>query len=308
VPVRTVAGAGPVDHLLPGLAWPVAADAPAVEDVRAALEGVDLVIVENLCSLPLHPAATASVAEALAGRAAVLHHHDLPWQRDRFAGLTGWPPDDPAWRHVTINDLSRAELAGRGIAATTIRNAFDLDQPLGSRTAGRAEAGFDDQEPVVVHPVRGVARKNVPAAVALAGRLGAAYWLTGPAEEDYGPELARILATAPGRVVHRSPTSIADAYAAADAVVFPSTWEGFGNPLVEAAIHRRPLAVHLYPVAGELRRLGFRWFTADDPAPLAAFLAEPDPSLHDHNLDVVRRHFSLDRLRGDLTRLLADLL
>ncbi len=47
------------------------------------------------------------------GRPAVLRHHDLPWQREQFAHL-GPPPDDPRWRHVTINELSRRELADLG--------------------------------------------------------------------------------------------------------------------------------------------------------------------------------------------------
>jgi glycosyltransferase involved in cell wall biosynthesis len=291
--VVTVAGAGEVDRLVPGLAWPVVAPPPTVEEVRAALDDVDVVVVENLCSLPLNPGATAVVVEALRGRPAVLHHHDLPWQRERFAHVEGWPADDPAWRHVTINDVSRDDLAARGIDAVTIRNAFDVDEPPGDRDATRDALGVEGR--LLLHPVRAIERKDVPAALRLAEGLGATYWLTGPAEEGY--DLDAVLATARCPVLHRpAPTTMADAYAAADAVAFPSRWEGFGNPLVESAIHRRPLAVHRYPVAEELARLGFEWFPSDDPAPLAAFLDAPDEGLLDRNRALAEEHFGRNRI------------
>ncbi len=50
----TVAGEGPVDHRLPGLAIG-AEDPPSPAELTAALERADLVVVENLCSLPLNP-------------------------------------------------------------------------------------------------------------------------------------------------------------------------------------------------------------------------------------------------------------
>lgn len=307
--VVTVAGAGPVDRLVPGLAWPVVAPAPSAAEVAAAVHDVDVVVVENLCSLPLNPGATVAVVAALQGRAAVLHHHDLPWQRDRFAGVGGWPADDPHWRHVTINDVSRADLAARGIAAVTIRNAFDVDEPPGERVPTRQALQVADDERLLLHPVRAIERKDVPAAIRLAERLGATYWLTGPAEEGYEPTLDAALADARCRVIHRpAPSSMADAYAAADAVVFPSRWEGFGNPLVESALHRRPLAVHRYPVAVELAALGFEWFAVDDPAPLAAFLARPDEALLDRNRALAREHFSIERIAVDVRRVLDDAL
>ena len=95
-------------------------------------------------------------------------------------------------------------------------------------------------------------------------------------------------------------------YAAADAVVLPSTWEGFGNPAIESAIYRRPLAIGDYPVAEELRAFGFRWFPVDDPTPLARWLQYPDVELINRNHDVAHHHFSLARLRRQLRHLLDD--
>lgn len=304
--VRTVAGAGPVDHLVPGLDWPVPPCAPTGQDLAAALEGVDLVVVENLCSLPLNRLATEVVTEALRGRRALLHHYDLPWQRERFANVAaGWPPDDPSWRHVVVNEVSRRQLQARGVASTVVHPGFDVDVAAGDGARTRAALGVASEVTLLLHPVRAIARKAVPDAVALAEALGAHYWLSGPAEEGYGPELARVLAVAGGPVLHQPfPTDRAGAYAAADAVVFPSHWEGFGNPLVEAALHRRPLALRRYPVAEELAALGFCWFPADDPGPLSAFLAAPDADLLDHNAALARRHFSLARVADDLEEVL----
>jgi glycosyltransferase involved in cell wall biosynthesis len=258
--------------------------------------GADVVVVVNVLSLPLHPRAADVVADALRGRRAVLHHLDLPWQRPDMAFAEPWPPDDPAWRHVVINELSRADLARRGIEARVIHNAIDVDERRGAPSVGA------DVRPLLLHPARAIVRKDVPAALRLAHELGGTYWLTGPAEEGY--PLDDVLAAARVPVLHRPMPSIPDAYASCDAVLFPSTWEGFGQPVLEAAVHRRPIAVGPYPVADELRSYGFRWFPTDDVAPLRAFLAEPDESVHDANEAVVREHFGLDRLRRDLAGLL----
>lgn len=324
--VRTVAGSGPVDVLVPDLAigrWPdgrpglVGPDAATSLDVdrlsvevREALAGSDLVVVENLGTIPMNLPAAHAVAAACAGRPTIWHHHDPPWQRDRYRGdELPLGPDEASWRHVAITDVTRDELRARGFAAITIHNGFDTDPGPGDRHGERARHGFAPNELVLVHPARAIARKNVPTALRIADELDGTYWLTGPAEEDYADELARLLAGARDagvRVVHESASQLDDLYAAADVVLYPSTFEGFGNPPVEAAIHRRPVVVGHHPVAEELRRLGFRWFDPDRIDELRHWLAAPDPDLLAHNREVARRHFSLEAMDGAIAALLDE--
>jgi mannosylglucosylglycerate synthase len=304
--VRTVAGAGIADYLVPGLAYNSSRPARSAELV-AALRGADLVVVENVCSLPMNPPVTETVARALRGRRAVLRHHDLPWERERYAHLGGWPPDDPGWQHVAISQQSAAQLARRGIAATTIYHGYAQIPRCGDRAAARAALDVMPRQRLLLQPTRAIPRKNVAAGIELAQSLDAVYWLTGAAEEGYGPQLAALLAGARCPVRRGLPDGLqmADAYAAADAVVLPSTWEGFGLPLIESALASRPLAVSDYPVAREVARLGFTWFPVDDPSPLADFLTDPDPALLARNRALARRYFGPEALAGRLAETLA---
>jgi mannosylglucosylglycerate synthase len=305
--VVTVAGEGPVDRTIAGLAMEAAAPPPAGE-VEEALRDADLVVVENLGTIPLNLPASRAVAEVLRGRPAILHHHDPPWQRRHFEPITELPATDDAWRHVTINRLTEREMAERGITATTIYNGFDVDPPKGDRVLTRKRLDVADDEWLLAHPVRAIRRKGIAEAIAICEQLDATYWLLGEAELGYGPELDRLLAAARCRVVRHPLPYGSDMYAAPDAVVFPSTWEGFGNPPVEASIHRRPVAVGPYPVGAELRALGFAWFdaTPDGTEQLRAFLREPDDALLDTNQRVASEHFSLEQLDRALRALLDD--
>ena len=309
--VTTLAGEGQADRLLPGLAAS-ASEPPSARDLDAALADADLVVVENLCSLPLNPLAGGALARALAGRPALLHHHDLPSQRRALAHLSP-PPDDPCWLHVCVNRRSTAELRAYGYTAFTCHNAFDPDPEVGEREATRARAGLEGpSRRLVLQPTRAIRRKDVPAGLALAEAIGAAYWLLGPAEDGYDEECEKVLADAEVPVVRgpgpaRPGHVVADAYAACDAVVLPSTWEGFGNPAIEAATHLRPLAIGPYPVAEELRAYGFRWFDSSRPSELRTFLDAPDAALLQHNAAIARRHFSLADLPSRLARILGRL-
>lgn len=303
--VRTVAGEGPVDRIVPGLEIGAPAE-PSRSDLNAAFADADLVIVENLCSIPMNLPASRVVADVLRGRPAIMHHHDPPWQRERYSHITELPVVDDAWRHVTINNLTRDQMIQRGIDAVTIYNAFDTSAPEGDRAGMRTQLAVADDDLLVSHPVRAISRKNIPMAIRLAEELNGVYWLLGQAEENYGQQLDWLLSSARCRVIQRRANTIADIYAAADAVVFPSLWEGFGNPPIEAAIHRRLCITGDFPVARELAALGFRWYAPHELGEFAARIEDPDPAVLEANRALAIEHFSYDAIGNQLRSLLAD--
>ena len=311
---RRVAGAieadaQPDDVVIPGLA--IDANDP-VDPValRCAFEGADLVIVDNLCSLPLNVDAARAVTQAASEHTGRIcfRHHDLPWQRRHLAHMESeFPPRVAGALHATINLRSRRELHARGYAdAVTIHNYFDLDPPVGDRAATRKQFGFVDDDFVLFQPARAIERKNVPGALRfahqlhpLAPGLPLRLWVSGPAEDGYAPLLDRIIERAEIPVtVGRAPTP-ADAYAASDLVVFPSTWEGFGNPIVEAIAYRRACAAYPYPVLAELVAAGVRVFSTQQPEAVVKFLGESS--------EVRDRYFDANISRARVSYSLADL-
>ena len=309
--VRRVAGElddelRPDDVRLPFLASdPVDGSTSDPGALAAAVAGADLVIVENLCSLPINPDAASLAAEVLSchdGRV-VFHHHDLPWQRAGLHTPADIPPQRANSLHVTINDHSRVQLENRGFAAVTLRNAFDLDPQRGDRDATRTAFGFSHDDLVLLQPTRAIPRKNIPAAIAFAADLARReptrslrLWITGPAEDGYDDVFTRLVADSEVPVTVGRAPSAPDAYAAADVILFPSTWEGFGNPVIESIAHRRPIVVGSYPVLDELRAFGVRLLSIDDPATVEAWLRAPDPAILETNVALVRPHCSLTDL------------
>jgi glycosyltransferase involved in cell wall biosynthesis len=305
--VTTLAGVGSADVIMPELAIRAARE-PNLGDLSNALKDTDVVLVENMASLPLNVAARESLYRVLEGRPALFRHHDLAWQR--LTSIDDDAPRDGAnWSHVTINDLSRRELAERGVTAQTIYNAFDCDPPRGRRDITRSALHVGDEDFVLLFPARAIPRKNVSGALALAESLGAVLWLLGPPEDGYDDTLFELVANSHARVVAGLPEGldIHDAYAGSDLVVMPSTWEGFGNPVLESVTHHRPLAVYPYPVLDEIVSFGFRFFALEDVGPIGSFLKEPDEGLLNRNASIAREHFNIVDLPAKLQPVLEAL-
>jgi glycosyltransferase involved in cell wall biosynthesis len=275
--------------------------------LAAAIAGADLVVVENLCSLPLNvEAATVArdVLEAHRGRV-LFHHHDFAWERPHLTAVEGFPPVRAGSLHVTISEHAREALRRRGIDAHCVPNSFDFGAFDGDRPGTRREMGFADDAVVLLQPTRAIPRKNVAGGLRFAGALAdllpdrsVQYWITGPAEDGYGTELDRLVAKSPVTVRVGRAARAADAYAAADLVVFPSDWEGFGNPVVESVAARRMVAVGAYPVLNEITE-GLALLSTSRPADAAAWLRSPEverAARLDANHRIARDRFAIEHL------------
>ncbi|MFO7532126.1 MAG: glycosyltransferase family 4 protein [Candidatus Limnocylindrales bacterium] len=267
--------------------------------LKSALHGfvrdfeLDMLLPENAVTIPMHLPLGLAITQLAAetGIPVLAHHHDLPWERQRFLVSSvsdilsaAFPPSLPNVRHICINSAQQEQIARRlGRAARVIPNVMDFENPPAEPddvTAGlRAALGLADDELFVLQPVRVIPRKGIEHAVELVARLGRPARLvishaSGDEGMDYEArirEFARLLGVdviwAADRVSDergvgpdgRLTYSLADMYDACDLVTYPSLIEGFGNAYLEAVYHRRPVFVNRYPIYDlDIRPRGFR--------------------------------------------------
>jgi glycosyltransferase involved in cell wall biosynthesis len=289
---------------------------------------VDVLVPQNSSTIPMQlPLGMATAAVIRQRRIpTVAHHHDFWWERDRFLVTAvpdvldeAFPPDAPSVRHMVINSIARAELLKRrGIKSTVLPNVMDFEHPPppADGAAFRAAAGIGESTLLVLQPTRIVPRKAIEDTIEIAAALSpdAVVAITHP-EHDEGTDYVSVLrAKAAARdlrltlapVDQPGGPSLADAYAAADLVSYPSRIEGFGNALLEACYYRRPLAVRHYPVyTADIAPTGIRTAEIGDEVDtatirrIAAWLDDSDAlsEATDHNYDVCTRHFSYRAIR-----------
>lgn len=283
-------------------------------DLADALHDIDIVIAHNVCSLNKNLALTAALHERFAkgqrrGRL-IVWHHDLAWVMPRYRPQLhpGHPWDllRTAWpytRHVVVSEMRRQEWAAlTGLAPDAIHivpNGLDLGAFLKLETFTRhwlQEAGLLNAWPILLLPVRITPRKNIELALRTLAALRrelpqAQLVVTGPlgahsAENElYFSEL-RALRTelGLGRVAHFLAEQvkgwvpdavIADLFHVADALFLPSREEGFGIPVLEAALSRLPIFCTDIPPLRALAESEATYFEPDaDPLVLSRTIAD----------------------------------
>jgi glycosyltransferase involved in cell wall biosynthesis len=219
-----------------------------------------------------------------------------------------------------------------------VPNVFDFDQPLPRHTRRvrnqmRRELGMGDTGLLVVQPTRVVPRKGIELAIELVGRLGdpdSVLLITSPAGDEgleYLVQLERMAQRAGVRLQYAADRfepdhegipigpahTLGEAYAAADLITYPSLYEGFGNALIEAVFHGRPVVVNRYPVyVADIAPLGMELIEIDGAitdetvAAVQAVLANParQRRVARRNFEIAQRHLSYKLLRRRLRRLL----
>lgn len=290
--------------------------------LRAAVEGLDVLVAHNACGLHFNLPLSAALRRLAGDDVApplVAWQHDLAWAsaHHRTALHRGDPWDllRVPWPRTTYVAISAARHADQvrlaGLAPDAVHvipNGIDLDRLLGLHpatrqlvdTLGLAAPGV---WPVLLMPVRITPRKNLELALRVLAALRGAgtdarLVVTGPADphaqgRDAGVGGLRALAERLGvsAAVHllavdrgrRTPTRVVtDLFRVADVLLLPSRDEGFGLPVLEAAVSRLPIVCADLPTLREVAGDDATYFDPDaDPEHVASLVLrrlEADPA------------------------------
>jgi glycosyltransferase involved in cell wall biosynthesis len=327
----------------------------AADTIRAPLRHfiranrLDLIIVQNALTipmnLPLGVCLTGLIAEL--GINTIGHHHDFFWERHRYQTNTildlldtTFPAKLPSIQHVTINTIAQERLkARRGIDSVVIPNVHDFATPPPGIDAYsrdfRKPLGLAKDDRFILQPTRVIQRKGIELALELVHRLdlpnahlfithrahdeGLAYWRWLKREAGVMKVDLRLIDHMIGaersRIDGHKIYSLWDAYPHADLVTYPSTYEGFGNALLEAIYFKRLVVVNRYPVYNaDIGQLGFEFIELDGFVDQAAvkrthdLLNDPGQVkvMAEKNYAIAQEHFSLEVLERKLGELLAS--
>lgn len=286
-------------------------------ELNPLLADVDVVILHNVCSLHKNLALTAAL-HRLNGRSRyILWHHDLAWTTPRYrAELHEGHPWDllrTAWqgaRHVVVSEPRQRELAElmhlSAEAITVVPNGVEAAQffKLEAQTMEMIRAlQLDEAAPLLLLPVRLTPRKNIEMALHILQSLRrefskAMLVVTGP-EGPHNPANAEykkmvfdlrdalgLRGAAHFLAEHTQEylpdVVIADFFRLADALLMPSREEGFGIPLIEAAMSRLPIFCADIPPLRDLGDADVSLFSPqaqpDEVAALIAARLRDDPA------------------------------
>lgn len=257
----------------------------------------DIVFLHNMLTMPFHPALTEALWHAMDGLPRVRF---VAWVHDVAACNPDYAPVAPIFAkahprcgYFAVSPLRARQFAeATGAQAAVIPNGIDPARVLGlpeNVAAFAKQRGLPDGRIVLLHPTRIVRRKNVEMSIAVArefARRGTPAMVLVTAADDphnaasraLGEKLRSECAADEGVIFIGDHFAVGDAelaalYRLADALFFPSRSEGFGLPLLEAAMHRLPVfCSDIEPLRDLLREGAVRFSPDAEPASVAALI------------------------------------
>ena len=312
---------------------------------------LEILVIENALTIPMNVPLGVAITMFLAetGMPAIAHHHDFYWERDRFAIncirdllSMSFPSSLPSIQHATISTEAQRSLSHRrGLASLLVPNVLDFENPPADpdeyTQAFKADIGLEPDDIMILQPTRVVPRKGIEHSIGLVAALENERCKLVVTHEsgDEGDEylsalhdMAELQNVELHLVSHRVGEiratdesggriyTLEDAYAAADFITYPSLYEGFGNALIEAFYHRKPVLVNRYSIfVTDIEPRGFQtvtmngYLTRDVVRGVREMLENDERrrQVVDENYELGRRFFSYSVLRRSLRTMITNI-
>jgi len=312
---------------------------------------VDVLIPENALTIPMHLPLAVAITEYMleTGIPGIGHHHDFYWERVRFSINAvpdyldmAFPPRIPQMAHAVINATAQEQLGLRkGLGSLLIPNVFDFENapppPDDYSVDVRDAIGLEKDDIFILQPTRIVPRKGIEHAVKLVSMLKnpRCKLVISHDAGDEGYEYKHMieeLAREEGvdvRFISERVSEVRqmdadenklytlwDLYPHADLVTYPSTYEGFGNALLEAIYFKKPVVINRYSIFVEdIEPKGFDlavidgFITREVVRKVERLLSDSSycKSVVNHNYEVANRYYSYATLRRNLRMMINSL-
>jgi glycosyltransferase involved in cell wall biosynthesis len=286
-----------------------------VKAVGKALGGFDVTIVHNVFTMHHNLGLT------LALRDLAPKHRMIAWTHDLVANDSDYVLPNPTkspWSlmrssapdvlYVAVSEQRGDELAEYlqpSVQPVVVPNVVDVVRLFGLTPEIRASLASLDlagRDLVLLLPARIMVRKNIEFALAITQRLcemdlNPLLMITGglggvnEASQSYSDFLHKSLPeTIAGNVVFVNDffevqdDTLRDLYLLTDCLLFPSKHEGFGLPLIEAALHRMPIWCSKVPAFWAVEGEGCYLLEDLDQIPDALDWLQEQPTFRNHRL------------------------
>ena len=317
--------------------------------IRKAIDKykLDLLVLENCITIPMQISLGLALKNLLHKYpvAAIAHHHDFYWERERFLENnvqdildTAFPVQEECISHACINSIQQKALKDKfNIDAIVVPNVFDFKADFNKiddfNKDFRETIGISKNDIMFMQPSRIVPRKTIEYSIELVRQLNdpnikfvlAGY--SGDEGGEYLDKLEKLIKDAKINAIFahehifsrrqekpKKVYTLWDSYVDCDVVTFPSDFEGFGNHVVEAFYFKKPLFVNNYSVyASDIGPTGVDTILMDqvvtsEVVEKARTVLKDDKyrlEMVEKNFELGEKHFSFETLQSLLESMIA---